>query len=87
MNTPRNADGTAVESSVKSAAPVSHCHSPSVTTGRMRSGDFVASQCSISRFTHGDCAASGDASSTKWFEPSSASRMEVHSLGVTASPV
>ena len=32
---------------------------PSVTTGRMRSADLVASQCSISRFTHGEFAASG----------------------------
>jgi hypothetical protein len=47
----------------------------------------VAIQCSISRFTHCDRAASGEASNTKYSEPSRAVWIEDHSPGVTDRPV
>ena len=87
MKIPRRAGGTAVESAVKSPAPSSQAHSPPVRTGRIRCGDFVATQCSISLFTHGDRAASGEASSTKYCDPSNALWIDDHKPGVTDKPV
>jgi WD40 repeat protein len=63
-NTPCSAGGMASDSAVKSPVVSSHAKCPSVTTGRIRSTDRFAFQCSISRLTHSDCAASGDVSNT-----------------------
>jgi hypothetical protein len=76
-----------VESSAKSPASESQAHSPSVTTGMIRATGFVATQCSISRLTQGERAASGDAISTKYSESSIARSIDDHSSGVTARPV
>jgi hypothetical protein len=72
---------------VKSPASASQAHSPPVSTGRIRCGDFVATQCSISLFTHGEPAASGEARSTKYREPSIAVWIDDQRPGVTDNPV
>src|SRR5918998_4106635 len=53
----------------------------------MAPGSLVAIQCSISRLTQVEAAASGDARTTKKREASRAEAIESHSAGLTARPV
>ena len=66
---------------------LSHASLPSVSTSKIVSDDFVASQCSSSRFTHGEDAAAGEASNTKNRDASIASTIEAHRCGFTESAV
>ena len=84
VNAPWSTGGAAVPSTPPAGFQV---HVPSVTTGRIRSADLVASQYSSSLFTHSDSAASGDARSTNHSLVLSAVSIADHRCGLVDSPV
>ena len=87
VRAPRRASGTADDSGVKSPVAASHSHVPSVSTGRIRSTDLVASQWATSLPTHADWADSGEASRTNHSLSSSGCSMADHRCGLVERPV